>query len=75
MMRTSPCWTRLHHRLSQVATHLQLSSHVTLGFSRHIVNVLIITPSYDIKTWRSWTRWKGNDDAVVLDLVLAPDGP
>jgi len=53
MMRTSPRWTRLQHRLSQVATHLQLSCHVTLGFSRHIVNVSIKTSSYDIKTGRS----------------------
>jgi len=37
--------------LSQVAIHLQLSYHVTLGFSRHVVSVSIITSSYDIKTW------------------------
>jgi hypothetical protein len=42
--------TRRHHCLSQVAIHLQLSYHVTLGFSRHVVIVSIITSSYDIKT-------------------------
>ena len=73
-MRTSPCWTRRHHGLSQVATRPQLSCHVTLGFSRHVVTVSVITSSYDIETGRSWMRWKGDDDAVILDLVPAPDG-
>jgi hypothetical protein len=74
-MRTSPRWTRRRYGLSQVAIRPQLSCHVTLGFSRHVVTVLVITLSYDIKTGRSWMRWKGDDDAVVLDLVLAPEGP
>jgi hypothetical protein len=36
--------------LSQVAIHPELGDHVTLGFSRHIVSVSIITSSYDIET-------------------------
>jgi hypothetical protein len=60
--------------LSQVAIHPQLSCHVTLRFSRHAITVLVITFSYDIETGHSWIRWKGDDDAVVLDLVLAPEG-
>jgi hypothetical protein len=28
----------------------------------------------DIEMGRSWMRWKRDDDAVVLDLVLAPEG-
>jgi hypothetical protein len=75
MMRTSPRWTHHRYGLFQVAIHPQLSCHVTLGFSRHVVTVLVITLSYDIKTGRSWMHWKGDDDAVVLDLVLAPEGP
>jgi hypothetical protein len=59
---------------SQVAIRPQLSCHVTLGFSRHIITVSVITLSYDIKTGCSWMRWKGDDDAIVLDLVLAPEG-
>ncbi len=74
MMRTSPRWTHRRYGLSQVAIHPQLSCHVTLGFSRHVVTVLVISLSYDIKTGRSWMRWKGDDDAVVLDLVPAPEG-
>ena len=35
----------------------------------------VITSSYDIETGRSWMHWKGDDDAVVLDLVPAPEGP
>jgi hypothetical protein len=31
--------------------------------------------SYDIKTGHSWMCWKGDDDAIVLDLVPAPKGP
>jgi len=72
-MRTSPRWIRWHHRLFQVAIHVQLSYHVTLGFSKHVVSVLITTSSYDIKTRWSWTRWKGDDAAVILDLVPALD--
>jgi hypothetical protein len=75
VMRTSPRWTHRGYGLPQVAIRPQLSCHVTLGFSRHVVTVLVITLSYDIKTGRSWMRWKGDDDAVVLDLVLAPEGP
>jgi hypothetical protein len=75
MMRTSPRWTHRRYGLSQVAIRPQLSCHVTLGFSRHVVTVLVITLSYDIKMGRSWMRWKGDDDAVVLDLVPAPEGP
>jgi len=47
LMRISPYWTRRHHRL---AIYFQLSYHVTLGFSRHVVSVSIITSSYDIET-------------------------
>jgi hypothetical protein len=75
MMRTSPRRTHRRYGLSQVAIRPQLSCHVTLGFSRHVVTVLVITLSYDIKTGRSWMRWKRDDDAVVLDLVSAPEGP
>jgi hypothetical protein len=74
MMRTSPRWTHRHYGLSQVAIRPQHSCHVTLGFSRHVVTISVITLSYDIKTGRSWMRWKGDDDAVVLDLVPAPEG-
>jgi len=73
VMRISPRWIRWHHYLFQIAIHLQLSYHVTLGFSKHVVSVLIITFSYDIETGWSWTRWKGDNDAVVLDLVPSPD--
>ena len=75
VMRTSPCWTHRRHGLPQVAIRSQLSCHVALGFSRHVVTVSVITFSYDIETGRSWMRWKGDDDAVVLDLVPAPEGP
>jgi hypothetical protein len=74
-MRTSPRWTHRHYGLSQVAISPQLSCHVTLGFSRHVITVLVITLSYDIKTGRSWMRWKGDDDTVVLGLVPALEGP
>jgi hypothetical protein len=75
VMRTSPHWTHRRYGLFQVTIRPQLSCHITLGFSRHVVTVLVITLSYDIKTGRSWMRWKGDDDAVILDLVLAPEGP
>jgi hypothetical protein len=74
-MRTSSLWTHQRYGLSQVAIHLQLSCHVTLGFSRHVVAVLVITLSYDIKTGCSCMRWKGDDDAIVLDVVPALEGP
>jgi len=45
-----------------------------LRFSIHVVNVSIITSTYDIETERSCTRWKGDDDAIILDLVPAPYG-
>jgi hypothetical protein len=73
-MRTSPRWTHRHHGLLQVAICSQLSYHVTLGFSRHVITVSVITFSYDIETGHSWIRWKGDDDAVVLDLVSALEG-
>jgi hypothetical protein len=73
MMRTLPHWTHRHYGLPQVAIRPQLSCHVTLGFSRHVVTVSVITFSYDIETGRSWMHWKGDDDAVVLDLVPAPE--
>jgi hypothetical protein len=75
VMRTSPCWTHRCYGLSQVAIRPQLSCHVTLGFSRHVVTVLVITRSYDIKMGHSWMRWKGDDDVVVLALVLDSEGP
>jgi hypothetical protein len=75
LMRTLSHWTHRRYGLSQVAIRFQLSCHVTLGFSRHVVTVSVITLSYDIETGRSWMRWKGDDDAIVLDLVLAPEGP
>ena len=75
MMRTSPRWTHRRHGLPQVAIRSQLSYHVALRFSRHVVTVSVITFSYDIEMGRSWMRWKGDVDAVVLDLVLAPEGP
>jgi hypothetical protein len=74
-MRTSSRWTHRRYGLLQVAIRPQLSCHVTLGFSRHVVTVLVITLSYDIETGRSWMRWKGDDDTVVLDLVPALEGP
>jgi hypothetical protein len=74
-MRTSPRWTHRRYGLSQVAIRPQLSCHVTLGFSRYGVTVSVITLSYDIETGRSWMRFKGDDDVVVLDLVPAPEDP
>jgi hypothetical protein len=74
LMRTSPRWTHRRYGLLQVAIRPQLSCHVTLGFSRHVVIVSVITLSYDIETGHSWMCWKGDDDAVVLDLVPAPEG-
>jgi hypothetical protein len=53
VMRTSPRWTHRCYGLSQVAICPQLSYHATLGFSRHVITVLVITLSYDIKTGRS----------------------
>jgi hypothetical protein len=75
VMRTSPHWTHRRYGLPQVAIRPQLSCHITLGFSRHVVTVSVITFSYDIKTGRSWMCWKGDDGAVILDLVPAPEGP
>jgi hypothetical protein len=75
VMRTSPRCTHRRYGLPQVAIRPQLSCHVTLGFSRHVITVSVITLSYDIETGRSWMRWKGDDDAVILDLVPAPEGP
>jgi hypothetical protein len=75
MMMTSPRWTHRRYGLSQVAIHPQLSYHVTLGFSRHVITVSFITLSYDIETGRSWMRWKGDDDTIVFDLIPAPEGP
>ena len=40
------------HGLPQVAIRSQLSCHVALGFSRHVVTVSVITFSYDIETGR-----------------------
>jgi hypothetical protein len=74
MIRTSPCWTHRRYGLSQVIIHPQLSCHVTLGFSRYAVTISVITFSYDIKTGRSWMCWKGDDDTIILDLVLALEG-
>jgi hypothetical protein len=74
MMRILPRWTHRRYGLLQVAIRPQLRCHVTLGFSRHIITVLVITLSYDIEMGRSWMCWKGDDDAVVLDLVPAPEG-
>jgi hypothetical protein len=74
LMRTSPRWTHWRYGLSQVAIHPQLSYHVTLGFNRHVVIVSVINFSYDIEMGRSSMRWKGDDNAVVLDLVPNPEG-
>jgi hypothetical protein len=73
IMRILPRWTHRRYGLPQVAIRPQLSCHVTLGFNRH-VTVLIIIFSYNIKTGRSWMRWKGDDDTIVLDLVPALEG-
>ena len=73
IMRALPCWTHWNHRLFQVAIHLQLSYHVTLGFSRHVVSVLIIISSYEIEARWSWARWEGDDDADVYNLIPALD--
>jgi hypothetical protein len=73
VMRTSQRWIHRCHGFSQVTIRPQLSCHVALGFSRHVVTVSVITFSYDIETGRSWMCWKGDDDAVVLDLVPAPE--
>jgi hypothetical protein len=75
VMRTSPRYTHRRYGHPQVAIRPQLSCHVTLGFSRHVVTVSVITSSYDIETGHSWMRWKGDAAAVILDLVLAPEGP
>jgi hypothetical protein len=72
-MRTSPCWTHIRHDLSHVGLRLRLSYHVHLGFSLHLCTVSAITPSYDVETRRISTRWKEDDDAVDLVLVLAPE--
>ena len=60
------------HGLSQVAIRSQLSCHVALGFSRHVVIVSVITFSYDIETDRSWMRWKGDDGAIACCFLCEP---
>jgi hypothetical protein len=72
-MRISPCWTHIRHDLSHVGLRLRLSCHVHLGFSLHLRMVSGITPSYGVETRRTSTRWKEDDDAVDLVLVLAPE--
>ncbi|KAF8701503.1 hypothetical protein HU200_033527 [Digitaria exilis] len=72
-MRTSPRWNCTHHGLPQVVLRLRLRCHVQLEFSLHLWTVLAISPTYDVETRRIRMRWKGDDDAVVLVLVLAPE--
>ena len=74
MMRTSPCWTCTSHDLPQVTSRNQLGFRVRFGFSRYTCTVSAISPSYDIKTRCSMMRWKRDVDAVLLVLVLAPEG-
>ena len=74
MMRTSPCWMHTCHVLPQATSRLQLSRHIRFGFSHQAFTVLVISPSYDIETGHIRMCWKWDDDAVILVLVLAPEG-
>ena len=73
-MRASPCWTYTSHSLPQVTSRHQLGLHVRFGFSQYTCTVSAISPSYDIETRRSLMRWKQDDDAVLLVLVLGLEG-
>jgi hypothetical protein len=71
---TSPsCWTCTRHDLLQVALHLRLSCHVRFEISLHLCTVSVISPSYDIRMRCIRNRCKGDDDAIDLVLVLAPE--
>ena len=74
-MRTSPRWSRGRLQFEKGRMMRTSPCHVALGFRRHVITVSVITFSHDIETGRSWMRWKGDDDAVVLDLFPAPEGP
>ena len=74
VMRTSPRWLHARRHLPEVTSRLQLGRHVRLGFSRHVRTVSAISPTYDVETSHSLMRWNGDDDAVDLVLVLAPEG-
>jgi hypothetical protein len=50
------------------------SCHVQFGFIRHHYTVSALSPSSGIETRRARMCWKGDDDAVVLVLVPAPEG-
>ncbi|KAF8693302.1 hypothetical protein HU200_038688 [Digitaria exilis] len=73
MTRTSPRWNYTRHGLPQVVLRLRLRCHVNLEFSLHLRTVSAISPTYDVETRRIRMRWKGDDDAVVLVLVLDPE--
>ena len=72
-------WGHRHagHTDAMVFPKLQFvpNSAATSSSDSAVVTVSVITFSYDIETGCSWMRWKGDDDAVVLDLVLATEGP
>nr|TKW39496.1 hypothetical protein SEVIR_1G183100v2 [Setaria viridis] len=74
VMRTSPCCTRTSHGLPQVTIRHQLGRRVRFGFNRHPCTVSAISPSYDIEMRRSLMRWNGDATAVLLVLVLDPEG-
>ena len=74
MMRTSPRWLHARRLLPEVTSRLQLGRHVRLGFSRYVRTVSAISPTYDVETSHSLMRWNGDNDAVDLVLVLAPEG-
>jgi hypothetical protein len=73
MTRTSPRWMHSHRILSHATSRLQLSCHVWFGCSRNPSTISVMSPSYGIETWCIRMRWKGDDDVVVLVLVLAPE--
>ena len=70
LMRISPSWIHTCHGLSQVTSRRQLSRHVRFGFSRHPRTVLTISPSYNVETRHILMRWEGDDDAIILVLLV-----
>jgi hypothetical protein len=73
IMRISPCWPRTHHVLPQAISRLQLSYHIWFGFSQPST-VSTISPSYDTETRCINMCWKGDDDVIVLVIVLPLEG-
>jgi hypothetical protein len=73
LMRTSLRWIRIPHVLPHATSCPQLSCHVRFRFSQHPCTILAISPSSDIETRRIRMRWHGDDAAVMLVLVPAPE--